>query len=109
MDRYQDSFSLLCMSVHGGNMARLGLSETHSAVPRERQFLSTSVDISASLAVLKTEFDIDSPAQVLHQMIVTKESGKMVISDPRDGSVAWQIYVGRGEIHHWVAQLVRNP
>ncbi len=82
-------------------MVCLDSSQTNSAISQGKLCLpDLSPKAYTSLAVLKTQFDLDSPIQVLRRMVMVKESGKIVIADPRDESVAWEIYVGTGEIHY---------
>jgi twitching motility two-component system response regulator PilG len=58
------------------------------------------IPVSKSLEPeLEIPFGLDSPIRVLHRMIVTKDSGKISISDPHDPSILWQICIGNGQIH----------
>lgn len=40
-----------------------------------------------------------SPAKALQEIVTKKISGRLIIGNPRDGNLCWQLYTGEGKIH----------
>jgi twitching motility two-component system response regulator PilG len=62
---------------------------------------ATSIKTQAieSAKLNQAEKKLISPVQILQNIVTKKITGKLTISDPKDESIFWRVYVGNGQIH----------